>query len=311
MIRYAKAFILCILLHITSVAIGVEFTSNAFQSIKDFFPFSDVCLISNGKIDADIILPKNANKTDADAANILADNLCKLAYTGSVNVKFFDDTSVAKIKIFLQKTQDEPTTVGIPKADIIKISTSSNVIKIEYPNSSRAKNAIGLFLQKKCNMRFYAPSELGTEFEKQVELKLPAMTQKFVDTFVSTNILCGFRNNKAINDWLMLNGINPALPSFSHNFSNIFTKEFLEENPEIKAHLANGKEKKIFSQPDILNPLSVKQAVEVADNYFNRNPFAKIFPLGIYDTSEFDERPHTLSKKNGYQAGSNKKTERN
>lgn len=303
MTYYAKILLLCTILCSTSVAVGIEVASNPFKSIRDFFLLSDVCLISNGDIDTDIILPKNVNKTDAEAANILANYLCKLAYKGNVRVKFFGDNSVAKTKIFLQKSQKEPTTLGIPKQDNIKITIASNTIKIEYPNSSRAKNAVGLFLREKCNMRFYAPSELGIVFEKQKKLKLTAGTQTFTDAFISTNIFCGLRNNKDVNDWLLLNGINPALPSFSHNFNKIFSKEFLEENPEIKPRLANGDEKKIFTQPDILNPISVNQATKVADNYFTKNPFAKIFSIGIHDTSEFDERPHTLSKKRGYFRG--------
>lgn len=259
-------------------------------------------IIENGSCDMEIILPQNVHRSDAEAANTLAMEAAKLARGGNIKVSFFDDNSRPKTKIFLKKSaKPQPPQ----ELSAIRIKSGCGNIEIEYPDESRAMNAVGIFLRKFCGMRFYAPGELGTHFDKKENLNIPDGEFEFRDAFFSVGFYAPTKDAKRrgeVNRWLKLNGAHSIAGNFSHNLKNIFDEEFRRKHPEILARDSDGSIKHL-AQYDILNPAAAAQAAKKADEYFLEYPQAKMFSVGIDDFSEFDERPKTLAHKRGYFRG--------
>lgn len=264
--------------------------------------FGDTHIIENGSCEMEIILPQNVHKADAEAANTLARELAKLACGGNIKVSFFDGNSRPKTKIFFKKCA---TSQPPQELSSIRIKSDSGNIEIEYPDESRAMNAVGVFLRKFCGMRFYAPGELGTHFEKKKSLSIPDGESEFKDAFFSIGFYAPTKDAKRrgeVSRWLKLNGAHLTAGNFSHNLKNIFDEEFRRKHPEILARDSDGSIK-YLAQYDILNPAAAEQAAKKADEYFLEYPQAKMFSVGIDDFSEFDERPQTLAHKRGYFRG--------
>ena len=238
------------------------------------------------------------HKADGVAANTLARELAKLACGGNIKVSFFDGNSRPKTKIFFKKCA---TSQPPQELSSIRIKSDSGNIEIEYPDESRAMNAVGIFLRKFCGMRFYAPGELGTHFKKKKNLSIPDGESEFKDAYFSIGFYAPTKDAKRrgeVNRWLKLNGAHLTAGNFSHNLKNIFDEEFRRKHPEILARDSDGSIK-YLAQYDILNPTAAAQAAKKADEYFLEYPQAKMFSVGIDDFSEFDERPQTLAHNRG------------
>ena len=61
-------------------------------------------IVENGNADIEIVLPNDVRKEDATAANVLAENLAKLARGGNIKVSYIEKKESARTKIFLKKT---------------------------------------------------------------------------------------------------------------------------------------------------------------------------------------------------------------
>lgn len=261
-------------------------------------------IVENGNADIEIVLPNDVRKEDATAANVLAENLAKLARGGNIKVSYIEKKESARTKIFLKKTECKLGEYFFDGGKISVRAKSGN-IEIAYPDETRALNAVGLFLRKFCGMRFYAPSEVGTYYVKRDDFFIENTYREFPDAFALAEIyvpVLDKQRREQVEIWRRLNGLHSMLGGFSHNFSRIFDSEFLDAYPQMKAQKSDGTPN-TFAQPDILNPIAAVRAAEKADEFFSKNPRLKIFPMGIDDTSEFDERAETQKLKRGYFRG--------
>ena len=162
-------------------------------------------IVENGACDIAVVLPRNAGEADARAANVLARELAKLARSGLVKVSFQDGGNArAKTRIFLKKS-GEP--FNIRGGNSIRVKSGSESVEICYPDGSRAMNAAGLFLRKLCSMRFYAPGELGTHFERRENFEIPEGEFVYKDAFAGAGFYAAVRNprdGEKVREWLGL-----------------------------------------------------------------------------------------------------------
>lgn len=287
-------------------AVSILFTAAGCTGIL----VSSAKLVENSDSNIEIILPPDVRREDAEAANILAREISKLSASGRVKVSFFKSGESPKsTRIFLKKRRNTaditPDNLDISAYGKFEIIVAGDKITIEYPDKSRALNAVGIFLRKLCGMDFYAPSEIGTHFKKHNNFSIPAGKYVFYDSFASVGVYTlplDKSNLKALREWQQLNGVHFLLNRFSHNLNNIFDAEFMRKYPEMVARKRNGSLKP-WAQPDILNPIAAPQAAKKAEEFFVKNPDKKMFSVGINDSSEFDERPRTLASKDGYFRG--------
>ena len=250
----------------------------------DSFPLlgGSTTIVENGNADIEIVLPNDVRKEDATAANVLAENLAKLARSGNIKVSYIEKKGNVRTKIFLKKTERKLGEYFLDGGKISVRAKSGN-IEIAYPDETRALNAVGLFLRKFCGMRFYAPSEVGTYYVKRDDFFIENTYREFPDAFALAEIyvpVLDKQRRAQVEIWRRLNGLHSMLGGFSHNFSRIFDAEFLDAHPQMKAQKSDGTPK-TFAQPDILNPIAAVRAAEKADEFFSKNPRLKIFPMGI------------------------------
>lgn len=270
---------------------------------------SDVALIENGTINAEIIPPYAAQKPETEAARTLAKFLAKIARGGNVNVALSPSGNPEKTKIFLKKNPDaltpSPQMEDLSRTNLYRFSFSGDEITIYYPRPEVATYAVGLFLRRHCGMEFFAPTELGLEYEKRENLKISAQDYTFKPSFDSVVIWDGWESrDKKL--YFAMRGNNRVFVNFSHNLSNIFNRKVFEEHPEFFAerYNYNGILAPAFNaQPDFLNPEVPKFAAKDAIDFFREKPDEIMFSAGINDTTAYDQRPQTLAAKRGYFRG--------
>jgi hypothetical protein len=98
-------------------------------------------------------------------------------------------------------------------------------------------------------------------------------------------------------EWGAFNQLTPRL-NFSHNLNRVFPAELYDSQPELFP-LVDGERMKpgeglVNWNPDLGEPAVAEVAADAAMKYFNENPDAVSFALGVNDGLRFGESPATL-----------------
>lgn len=166
------------------------------------------------------------------------------------------------------------------------IETRGNCIFIVGKTPMATRIAVGEFLREVLGVRFVWPGADGAEWEPLDEIPFPRVRIEHVPAFPWR--LIGTRDS----DWNVHLGFG-ELPSFSHNIGNVFNREIYAENPELAPEVLNKKYTDFTGyyapQPNLKNPVAVEVAANAAKTFFDENPEAPMFALGINDSTNWDE----------------------
>lgn len=258
----------------------------------------------NSEIYITILLPPNPDKEELLAAKLLSKNLRLLGrgkiFTTDIPEYF---TSGKTIRL---KRQTKP----IDNSDIlsrIKNESQSSIlvlperVDICYQKNPRA--AVGRFL-KLLGYEFLAPGELGRILPANKNITLPIQKIDFAPRYLSSYFYMQsfIANRQDALDFFYANGMSPTFGDFGHNLHNIFTPSILKEYPILAPRVKKFASNKLY-QHDITNPVAAEIAANSALDFFNKNPDAKGFSLGISDTVNFDIRVPQNKKPNDFKYG--------
>lgn len=263
-------------------------------------------LVSDGRIDAQIMLPQDIRIADADAANLMAKSLAKLADNGIVNVEWFGaKPRDGAFNIEMRNLGIPPLNPNSDDSHIdalkrIRIDVSKNKALIEYPNSDSAHAAADIFLEKFCGFYNMAPGALGEEYERKKHLEIPDADAEYTRPFVC------YKFYAPGTSWFNRKGASNMLGFPAHNTEKIFDGHAFEKNPNFfgKLRVKNGKLRhNRNAQIDFLN----KECEEFASDYIARfliaNPAKEGASLGVKDNDLYSETPESLANSDGYEDG--------
>ena len=268
MMPYLRAvFILSFLLPISILA--EELPKGIESRVADLF-CGPVDLIENGKIDAAIVLPFEVRRSDAEAANFLAEALSKSARFGKIDVLWYGSgLDRNRVRIFLRKGRASRADPSIVERKIVSIASGGGDIEIKYPRNADAMWAVGVFLREYCRVSFFAPSEIGTEIPRIENLRIDGGTRYFSPSFRFFNFSLG---NPDSSLWARLAGMS-KIPPFSHNLKRALAA--LKKTPNVQA--------------DFSDSSAVRHAAEFSNGFLLNRPESAGVSLGLDDTQNVPE----------------------
>lgn len=148
--------------------------------------------------------------------------------------------------------------------------------------------AVYRFLQKHAGVRWYFPTELGEVVPRRVSFSVGRLAERHEPSFQSRLWSNAAPFDKGV--WERHN-LCRARYNFHHNLIRIFVpSKFCDQHPEwfpeIKGQRKRPQDDKDHRwQPCFSNPEVARFAAEAARKYFEANPSAASFSLGINDTS--------------------------
>ena len=174
------------------------------------------------------------------------------------------------------------------EGDTYLIETRGNAVFIVGKTPAATRIAAGEFLKKALGIAFVFPGTDGAEWEVRKEIPFPRFRVECVPA-VPWRLV-------GVNDgtWSVHLGFG-ELPRFSHHLGGIFTKEIYAQKPELAPEVL-GVRRDNFSgyyapQPNLAHPDAAEVAADAAEKFFEKNPDAPMFPLGINDSTNWDESP--------------------
>ena len=172
------------------------------------------------------------------------------------------------------------------EGDTYVVETRGNAVFIVGKNPSATRIAAGEFLKKALGVAFVFPGADGAEWEPRAEIPFPRFRLECVPAVPWRLVGVGDAT------WAAHLGFG-ELPRFSHNLGGIFTKKVYAENPGL-APVLFGARRGGFAgyyapQPNLAHPEAAEVAAEAAHAFFEKYPDAPMFPLGINDSTNWDE----------------------
>lgn len=166
------------------------------------------------------------------------------------------------------------------------IETRGNAVFIVGNTPAATRIAAGDFLREALGIDFVWPGSDGAEWSPRAEIPFPKISKENLPAFQWRLI------GVADSDWSAHLGFG-ALPRFSHNLGRIFTKEIFEENPHLAPTVFDIRRAEFDGgyapQPNLASPDALPVAVAAAKKYFEKNPDAPMFSLGMNDSTSWDE----------------------
>lgn len=172
------------------------------------------------------------------------------------------------------------------EGDTYVVETRGNAVFIVGKTPAATRVAAGEFLKKALGVSFVFPGADGAEWEERAEIPFPRFRIECVPA-VPWRLV-----GVADSTWAAHLGFG-ELPRFSHNLGGIFTKKVYAENPGL-APVLFGVRRDGFAgyyapQPNLALPEAADVAAEAARAFFEKYPDASMFPLGINDSTNWDE----------------------
>ena len=166
------------------------------------------------------------------------------------------------------------------------VETRGNAVFIVGKTPAATRIAAGEFLRRVLGVDFVWPGDDGAEWTPLGEIPFPRGSFSIVPAFAWR--LVGVRDAA----WSAHLGFG-ALPQFSHNLGAVFSKEIYAERPELAPEVF-GARRPNFSggyapQPNLTSAAALDVAVAAAEKFFEKNPDAPLFSLGINDATNWDE----------------------
>lgn len=263
----------------------------------DVEPVRERFLAHDGKVFAGIYLSADCVEPgDISAGLDIAEWLARVAGTETeipVETEAENPISLADVPagIYIGNTR-VAAKLGIfapaGEGDTYLVETRGNAVFIVGRTSAATRIAAGEFLKKALGIAFVFPGTDGAEWEVRKEIPFPRFRLECVPA-VPWRLV-------GVNDgtWAVHLGFGER-PRFSHHLGEIFTKEIYAQNPELAPEVL-GVRRDGFSggyapQPNLAHPDAADIAADAAEKFFEKNPEAPMFPLGINDSTNWDESP--------------------
>ena len=166
------------------------------------------------------------------------------------------------------------------------IETRGNAVFIVGKTPAAVQSAAAQFLREVLGISFVWPGDDGAEWTPRDEIAFPRVRIETLPAFPWRLIGCGN------DEWRVHLGFG-EIPRFSHNLHSIFTPELYEKQPQL-APIVHGVRRANIAgwrapQPNLADTAAVPAAVAAAKKYFEKNPAAPMFSLGVNDSTNWDE----------------------
>ncbi|MBI5690590.1 MAG: DUF4838 domain-containing protein [Verrucomicrobia bacterium] len=190
-----------------------------------------------------------------------------------------------------RKTRDKPPF----DSSVAWVSQSGSLFLFgEHRGAGEA--AVSWFLEEQLGAQWFMPGPLGEHVQSRAQLAIERGRKEYRPGFLDRSL--GLSGDAESAAWYGRNRLGARL-EHGHALNEIFQPEDFRRIPAM-APLRNGQRyipapKTYNWQPDLLQPETIRHAVEAANRAFDQDPGRLSFSLSVNDSERYDESPATMN----------------
>ncbi|NUP98341.1 MAG: DUF4838 domain-containing protein [Armatimonadetes bacterium] len=261
-----------------------------------------VVIVAEGQPKATIVVPADAPPERQTAAALLRDTvrvstgaelpIANQPVAGQAAIHLGRSSLVDGLKLGLEKLDDD---------GYVLVGRDANTYVVAGPTEWGTEFGVVELLERYLGVRWLLPGEHGTDIPRHATVDLPATEVREEPAYFS-RLLSGLRG-EAQGTWARRNRMHGRV-SFHHNLLHLIKpSKYVESHPEFfpvyggKRYLPTDDDHRW--QPNLSAPGIVEESVKNIVEFFNQNPTATSYSLGMNDTSRWDESPESLARESG------------
>jgi hypothetical protein len=261
-------------------------------------------IVRDGKPTATIVVAKNASPQVQSAAQLLQKTVAQssgatlpIGETASGNALHVGSTPGTAAKLDLKKLDEE--------GYVLRALDKNNFVIIGGSDWG-TEFGVDEFLERYLGVRWLMPTELFEDVPQHKTINLPDDANVRQEPVYLSRQLSPFNvvGDNPSSVWARRNRARGRI-GFHHNLLNLFPpSKYFATHPEFYP-IYDGKRYKPLDdddprwQPNFAAPGIVDAAVEEINAYFERNPEAISYSLGMNDSARFDESPESKARRSG------------
>lgn len=247
-------------------------------------------LIEKDKVNTAIVIPNSSNNTTKNLAQELQSYFKKI--TNKVVPIIMQGQSFNGVKIFIGQKPEGKETINNQHPEYLSIINQDGNIYLYGKNATTTSFAVYTFIENQLGVRWFAPGPDWTFVPSLDNIRLNFKSYSIAPS-ISPRFWSGYGYNNDYKKWNTNNKITNTEEtepwrSFQNNIFRIFPPDkYSKSHPEYYALINN--KRKIPSKDDqywwpcIGNKDVQQQTIAYINNYFDKNPKAKSFSLGMDD----------------------------
>ncbi len=250
---------------------------------------------------ASIIIPEKASGQIRNSAKTLQAIIFQstrarlpiktLNNTGSTAIHIGNTNYVKKLNIDLSAVDDDGFVLwGVYPFNLVILGGSD--WGTEFGVNYFLENYLGVvsLFPTDAGMNIPQISDIEVQIDKQIENPV----------YLSRQFAPGTTSNKnELGKWERFNRLRGRI-KFHHNLTKLFDpEEYYQSNPEFYADYVTQKPEGVRWQPNFSAPGIVDSASSKIIRFFENNPKANSYSLGVNDVKKYDESPSSLKRRNG------------
>lgn len=246
-------------------------------------------LVSGGRSDAAIITPERMSGELKQAVEELAGDI---AMSTGAKLKVEQKSLPDRLEVHIGQTE-YVKSLKLPLDDLgvdgFKILfPAANRVVLAGGSESGTEFAVYEFLERYVGVRWLFPGEMGTVIPRSADVTIPARQITSVPTYISRTISSMYD----MGAWLRHQRQHWTI-QHHHNLNKLFAPDkFYDRHPEFYPMIDGQRQKPDAEgyvwQPVLDAPGIVDAAVESIGRYFDENPAATSYSLGVNDNNNFN-----------------------
>ncbi|HCU35298.1 MAG TPA: hypothetical protein DGT21_07480 [Armatimonadetes bacterium] len=273
---------------------------------------ADICLVRDGRPLATIVVPADAGEQLRSAVEVLADCLQE-ASGAAVPIIEEPELRAAPTDPLVLVGRTSLWPIRFPEVfddDGFVIAAAGRAVAICGPSDWGTEFGVYDFLERYVGVRWLMPGEHGTDIPAAKTISIPAGRVEDQPVFFSR--LCSGLKGDVQTQWARRNRMHGRV-SFHHNLLHLFpVSEYGATHPEFYPlwrgyNLTDEPGERIIPtsasdegwQPCLTAPGSVDEAARNIIRFFDENPTATSYSLGMNDSTRFCACPGCLARLSG------------
>ncbi len=270
------------------------FAGAAFsQSLEQVF-VEEKFLASDGRFVGEIYVPSDIDIEELQAAEDLAEWIGRVCGTEKISIRLEESAPAENPRgIFFGNTRKaarEGISAPVSGVDSFAIVPRGNSIFFVAGTSEGLWHASARFMREVLGVEFVFPGKDGAEWTPKPSVLFPRERIQFAPAWTWRSVSLGPGNGNR--EWALHLGFGER-PQFSHNLGRIFTEDVYQKFPDLRPTWRDGKTPRKSAQPNLSSENAVEVAASAAHNFFEKNPTAPMFSVGINDSVVWDESPES------------------
>lgn len=260
-----------------------------------------VTIVKSNLPQAAIIIPLRASKQIKDAANALQTNIYKSTNASlPVTTKIKNGVNNIHIGNTAYVLSLNLNTANVDEDGFFLMTIDKNNFIIAGGSDWGTEFGVNFFLENYMGIMSLFPTDLGMNIPARSSFDIPFINKMENPAYLSRQFAPGTTaKENQLGAWERFNRLRGRI-QFHHNLWKLFDpKEYYKSNPGFYADYVTAMPTGVRWQPNFSAPGIIDSASQKIIRFFEENPNAWSYSLGVNDIPKYDHSPASLKRRNG------------